>query len=1046
MKKNVYVKKFVATAAITATAISSVPTTAFAEEDLSGTPAAQGSTDTTESGSDAGTATNPPTETASTAPNGGETGTPATQGSTDATKNGNDAETATNPPTGTANTAPNGGETGNAPSDNGMKITFVAKDDTKENTSTDVEIKDGETTIQGETEGEQPDSGTTDVPETPEELDWTDPALRPDHSDDITYGPAVDPTDTSEGTDPTESTESTEPTETPAPEPPTDGESTQPPVESQDAEKNWSAFLKTDSETGKCYYDMVYTIQDNAEGDQVLELTKATEVLRDYVKAQYGKDGYNIEPGDVIQFKITIQSKSGHTYAYKDGSFVLATPDLKAEGEDLPEGFDNQKLPAEYQTPNGINITIEFKPFYDDRNTEFGNDLYKICADKAIEELEKPQNAERKKNLLEKLKGTEFENNLKDFFYKDCTETDVAGLQETYIELLTGGSQKYLEKYIQDEDASKTENTSSLEKYVLKYYSNRYATTYENLDSLFKDHPEVVKDLQTTGTKSLFQDKSGNGEKLKIGNSAVGWNNFYDHLLSFAYGKDILLNEDGKVVDKNGNPIETVEKDGITYSLQYDKKNRPYLCDQNGNILTDQNGDTVYYDQILGVAGKVEIHETIKIATPEDMGIPVGRYNYMKEGFGESYTYFYKDSEGNIGTVETMPYDCTTDWNGNWYKINEDGSRGEKLIPFVETHMEAENSSWGLTNSGLTVGDYMATMLDEYGAWDKANQFFNDLLSAGVSSDKATWQAFRMAVNLDGELTGNDFQNTKWGWYNSIILEQIDGNFTLEKVDENGNTITEDEDTAFYLWYDEDGNAETQDDIFYYTKDKDENLGFVKYNPEENTMDYTINLKEGNLSINCEMLETIVYYLQEAVAPKGYEVDTNIYIICDEEQLQELEKANGLTITNVANQDENGNATMAEGVWVGAGIDSEKPLNIKFQNKKLSKPKPDPKPDPDPKPNPDPETEIPEEEVPLAPTPEESIEIPDPDVPLAPIVPEVTIGEEEVPLASAEKTAEETAVSQVPQTGDTAQVSLFASLFVGSGLLAALLGRKKRSE
>ena len=42
------------------------------------------------------------------------------------------------------------------------------------------------------------------------------------------------------------------------------------------------------------------------------------------------------------------------------------------------------------------------------------------------------------------------------------------------------------------------------------------------------------------------------------------------------------------------------------------------------------------------------------------------------------------------------------------------------------------------------------------------------------------------------------------------------------------------------------------------------------------------------------MLENIVYYLQEKVAPEGYELDTRVYIICDNEdtyqQAQEMLK------------------------------------------------------------------------------------------------------------------------------------------------------------
>ena len=68
--------------------------------------------------------------------------------------------------------------------------------------------------------------------------------------------------------------------------------------------------------------------------------------------------------------------------------------------------------------------------------------------------------------------------------------------------------------------------------------------------------------------------------------------------------------------------------------------------------------------------------------------------------------------------------------------------------------------SWNSSGKELTIGDYMYDKLNSTeGAWDKANSYFNALLSSGLNEDEATWAAFALAVNLDGELANNNIQN-----------------------------------------------------------------------------------------------------------------------------------------------------------------------------------------------------------------------------------------------------------------------------------------------
>lgn len=67
--------------------------------------------------------------------------------------------------------------------------------------------------------------------------------------------------------------------------------------------------------------------------------------------------------------------------------------------------------------------------------------------------------------------------------------------------------------------------------------------------------------------------------------------------------------------------------------------------------------------------------------------------------------------------------------------------------------------SWNSSGKELTIGDYMYDKLNSTeGAWDKANSYFNALLSSGLNEDEATWAAFALAVNLDGEMANNNMQ------------------------------------------------------------------------------------------------------------------------------------------------------------------------------------------------------------------------------------------------------------------------------------------------
>ena len=98
-------------------------------------------------------------------------------------------------------------------------------------------------------------------------------------------------------------------------------------------------------------YQLTFIIQEGTDSEDItIDLTKALDALQAYA----GATGANtLQPGDTRAFQIWITSESGHTYKYKDGSFILTTPE--SDPDDIPEnpaqGFDGQDLDNEHTGP-----------------------------------------------------------------------------------------------------------------------------------------------------------------------------------------------------------------------------------------------------------------------------------------------------------------------------------------------------------------------------------------------------------------------------------------------------------------------------------------------------------------------------------------------------------------------------------------------------------------------------------------------------------------------------------------------------------------------
>lgn len=396
----------------------------------------------------------------------------------------------------------------------------------------------------------------------------------------------------------------------------------------------------------------------------------------------------------------------------------------------------------------------------------------------------------------------------------------------------------------------------------------------------------------------------------------------------------------------------------------------------------------------------------------------------------------YKDPNGPLGDASST-MDPSTLYN-NFYQniLSFKVGDPEKVDAEAGGNVDHNHShgQWATDGTQETIGDYMAGKLNETpGAWAKANSYFNTLLANGMSEDEATWAAFTMATNIDFQNAGNDYKNTAWNWYASMVLHQADGTLDLTKTDKKtGEIIGDDEgegQTSFYLWkYEKDANGNespmycTYVEPTYTTNEAGEQVlekdGFycwVKYDPSKDKLTYTVTTTNGKLNIDYALLENVVYYLQEAIAPDGYDVDPEIYVICDEESYKELE---GTEVTNPAT---GATSKVTESSWLGS-ILGGKTLSINFMNTATVVPDPDPEPTPDPDPVPPVDPDIP---VDPANPDNPSVKDADPDeTPVTPENPQNPAVQDADPDAAA-----------LPQTGTTSWMAgVLASL--GSLLLA----------
>lgn len=292
----------------------------------------------------------------------------------------------------------------------------------------------------------------------------------------------------------------------------------------------------------------------------------------------------------------------------------------------------------------------------------------------------------------------------------------------------------------------------------------------------------------------------------------------------------------------------------------------------------------------------------------------------------------------------------------------------------------------------LGVKDYMDDTNDTR---TKVNDYLKQATAAGLNKENATKLAISMAFGFDGPWTTNSYQFFKYAWYNSIVMEQVDGDVLINKVDKETGELIENP-ASFQLYYymmkpTDDGGE--QQVTYYYAIDENGKGYFT----EDESKAAVLITEDGSLTIKY-LLPDYEYHLKETKAPEGYEVSHED------------------TVINVKSK-ENTIITVMNGKPEPTPTPSEKPTTT---------PKPSEEPTPTPKPS---------EKPAVTPAPsEQPVKTPAPtDTP------------KQTPAPTAAPAVKNTSS---PQTGDTSNIEyiVFALIASGIGLAAIAFARRRKQK
>ena len=827
---------------------------------------------------------------------------------------------------------------------------------------------DGDGDATGDNDTSSDDKPTIERPEQSETVE-TLPGTAEDNKDHIKGEDKDDTEDKGDsgeetpGTGDTDTGDTEEKGETPA-----EGEGTDTEVKPEEKpEEDLDYSVAYDEDTG--HFKVTFNIKEGAEGDQTIELSKVQEVV--------SKNGESYLDTDEGKQKLAVAQMWGDktmTYTYNGVKYVytLATGTVSLYQEPgcttiFDISLSNGSKHTYVYKDNSLTVATPDVSNTDKTGvTGFdGQELPKEYAGNTNLELKYDKNAasgcmeDLVDAALKEYGGNHDQNQFLDSegnLTTQSTKTNVpAG---TEVELING-------------------------KYYVKSGDHYYGGFYKSDVQTTEDGKTVL--INDKNTYTLAYKKTKNGKNVE--------KDYYNG--PFTHSSSALMNQDIQDALEQYMPAKGY-KTYDDYILDYYRKPNGSKYDSVSELLKNDP-------------------KALKELSRSGMNMPdnpnTGN-NTVKMDPSTLYDNFYKNVLSfKVGNQDTVDSEA----GGN---VDHNHSHGQ----------------WAADGTQETIGDYMADKLNETpGAWDKANAYFNTLLASGLTEDEATWAAFAMATNIDFQNAGNDYQNTAWNWYASMVLHQTDGTLDLTKTDKKTGEIIGDEEgegqTSFYLWkYEKDANGNespmycTYVEPTYTTNEAGEQVlekdGFycwVKYDSTKDKLTYTVTTTKGKLNIDYALLENVVYYLQEAIAPDGYDVDPEIYIICDEESYKELE---GTEVTNPAT---GATSKVTESSWRGS-ILGGKTLSFNFMNTATVVPDPDPEPTPDPDPVPPVDPDIP---VDPANPDNPPVKDADPDeTPVTPENPQNPAVQDAAPDAAA-----------LPQTGTTSWMAgVLASL--GSLLLA----------
>lgn len=869
--------------------------------------------------------------------------------------------------------------------DSGLQVTVVPLANSNADTDTPADdtktekqpvASTGDNTDQptdGEGDGDNTSSDDKPTIERPEQSETVEtlPGTAEDNKDHIKGEDKDDTEDKGDsgeetpGTGDTDTGDTEEKGETPA-----EGEGTDTEVKPEEKpEEDLDYSVAYDEDTG--HFKVTFNIKEGAEGDQTIELSKVQEVV--------SKNGESYLDTDEGKQKLAVAQMWGDktmTYTYNGVKYVytLATGTVSLYQEPgcttiFDISLSNGSKHTYVYKDNSLTVATPDVSNTDKTGvTGFdGQELPKEYAGNTNLELKYDKNAasgcmeDLVDAALKEYGGNHDQNQFLDSegnLTTQSTKTNVpAG---TEVELING-------------------------KYYVKSGDHYYGGFYKSDVQTTEDGKTVL--INDKNTYTLAYKKTKNGKNVE--------KDYYNG--PFTHSSSALMNQDIQVALEQYMPAKGY-KTYDDYILDYYRKPDGSKYDRVSDLLKND---------------PKALKELSRSGSSMPNAPNTGN-NTVKMDPSTLYDNFYKNVLSfKVGNQDTVDSEA----GGN---VDHNHSHGQ----------------WAADGTQETIGDYMADKLNETpGAWDKANAYFNTLLASGLTADEATWAAFAMATNIDFQNAGNDYQNTAWNWYASMVLHQADGTLDLTKTDKKtGEIIGDDEgegQTSFYLWKYETDKETGEKDTMYctyveptYTTNKDgeqvlEKDGFycwVKYDPTKDKLTYTVTTTNGKLNIDYALLENVVYYLQEAIAPDGYDTDPEIYVICDEESYKELE---GTEVTNPAT---GATSKVTESSWLGS-ILGGKTLPINFMNTATVVPDPDPEPTPDPDPVPPVDPDIPVD--PANPdTPPVQVETPSGETPVTPENPQNPAVQDAAPDAAA-----------LPQTGTTSWMAgVLASL--GSLLLA----------